>query len=107
MWTEWIDVDQLDWDGLNGPNRLKWMNMDRIDWNGPNWTEVDQNWLNGPKCYADVTQKKRRNNKCYAIIFKYYIDWGQNRNLKHINAHTIFIFITQLKHHINKSQQDI
>ena len=54
-----------------------------------------------------MTHKKCRNNKCYAIVFKYYIDWGQNRNLKHINAHMIFIFITQLKHHINKSQQDI
>ena len=80
--------------GPKGPNGLKWTNMDQMNWNGS-------------KCYVDVTHKKCRNNKCYAIVFKYYIYWGQNRNLKHINAHMIFIFITQLKHHINKSQQDI
>ena len=26
------------------------------------------------KCYADVTQQERSNNKCYISIFRYYID---------------------------------
>ena len=28
----------------------------------------------GLKCYADVTQLKHGNNKCYTLVFRYYIN---------------------------------
>ena len=43
----------------------------------PNMTKVDQNRLNGPKwtkCYADMPRTNGRNNKYYALVFRYYID---------------------------------
>ena len=45
--------------------------MDQIEPNGLKWTYVD--W-NGLKCYIDVIQLERNNNKCYALDFWYYID---------------------------------
>ena len=32
---------------------------------GPKWTDLDQS---GRKCYADVIQKKRSNNKYYILL---------------------------------------
>ena len=39
--------------------------------NGPKWTKMDPSGL---KCYVDVTQLERGNNKCYTLVFRYYIN---------------------------------
>ena len=38
------------------------------------WIEVAQMDQSRPKYYTDVIQKERSNNKCYASIFRYFID---------------------------------
>lgn len=50
---------------------LKWTELDP---SGENWTKMDQTRLVGPKCYTDKAQHDCNNNKCYASIFRFYID---------------------------------
>ena len=46
---------------------LKWIELDRT---GYKWTKLNR--LNRkPKCYVDVVQQVRDNNKYYASTFKY------------------------------------
>ena len=55
----------MDWMEQSG---LKWIEWTNMDWSSPNRS-------NGLKCYFDVAQHERNNNKCFTLTFRYfYID---------------------------------
>ena len=40
---------------------------------GSKQTKMDRSGSNGLKCYADITQLEYKNNKYYALTFRYFI----------------------------------
>lgn len=52
----------------SGPYGSKWA---KIDQSGPKWADLNPSGL---KCYADMNQLERSNDKCKTLVFRYYIN---------------------------------
>lgn len=61
--------------------------LNEIRLNEPKWTELNGN---GPKCYVDVAQQEYDDNKCYTLIFKYYIDVKLKENTRDFDFSYLF-----------------